>query len=317
VTDSNQPITAPDQPVPLEAPLTLKAPEPAAAVATTQAPGMVTLDQTAIPGLDVLVDQYAQALITVDPNSPDFAKQADQVRTMGDADIRQASQVSNRLLEKSVAEMKRTVGDGAKIPQTLLELRRTVEKLDPSETKGVKKLLGIIPKSNKITDYFQRYESSQQQLNAILMALYNGQDELRKDNADLDQEKVNLWETMQRLRQYIYVAEKLDSRLAAKVDELRLTDPERPFLYKNKLGEENDGRTKDRRNTGFERAALPHPGGQSEPGHETTAARWCTRSICYRSRCSGRYPCLVQDHRQRVSENGAPRQSLPLSGPAC
>ena len=188
---------------------------------------MVTLDESALPALDQLVDQYAQALITVDPNSPEFAKQADQVRTMGDADVRQAAQVSNRLLEKSIADMKRTVGDGAQIPQTLLELRRTVEKLDPSEAKGVKKLLGIIPKSSKVTDYFQRYESSQKQLNAILMALYNGQDELRKDNADLDQEKVNLWATMQRLRQYIYVAEKLDNKLAEKVEQLRLTDPER------------------------------------------------------------------------------------------
>jgi uncharacterized protein YaaN involved in tellurite resistance len=227
VTDPNQPIESAAERAPLEAPLTLKAPEPTTAVTTTQSRGMVTLDEAAIPGLDQLVDQYAQALVTVDPNSPDFAKQADQVRTMGDDDIRQSSQVSNRLLEKSVAEMKRTVGDGAQIPQTLLELRRTVEKLDPSETKGVKKLLGIIPKSNKITDYFQRYESSQKQLNAILMALYNGQDELRKDNADLDQEKVNLWATMQRLRQYIYVAEKLDKRLEEKVEQLRLTDPER------------------------------------------------------------------------------------------
>jgi uncharacterized protein YaaN involved in tellurite resistance len=188
---------------------------------------MVQLDEAAVPALDKLVDQYAEALITIDPNSPDFAKQAEQVRTMGDEDIRQASSVSNRLLQKSVADMKRTVGEGAKIPQTLLELRRTVERLDPAESKGVKKFLGLIPKSQKITDYFQKYESSQQQLNAILMALYSGQDELRKDNADLDQEKVNLWETMQRLRQYIYVAEKLDSQLAAKVEQLKLTDPER------------------------------------------------------------------------------------------
>jgi uncharacterized protein YaaN involved in tellurite resistance len=227
VSDPSQPIDSDSQPAPLEPPLTLTAPEPTAPVTRTQGPGMVTLDESALPALDQLVDQYAQALITVDPNSPEFAKQADQVRTMGDADVRQAAQVSNRLLEKSVADMKRTVGDGAQIPQTLLELRRTVEKLDPSEAKGVKKLLGIIPKSSKVTDYFQRYESSQKQLNAILMALYNGQDELRKDNADLDQEKVNLWATMQRLRQYIYVAEKLDNKLAEKVEQLRLTDPER------------------------------------------------------------------------------------------
>ena len=42
--------------------------------------------------------------------------------------------------------------------------------------------------------------------------LHDGQDELRKDNAALEQEKVHLWETMQRLGQYIYIAQHLGYR---------------------------------------------------------------------------------------------------------
>lgn len=230
MSDPNQPTNTganSGQAGPLEPPLLLTAPAPTTAVTQTEGPGMVPLDAAAIPPLDALVDQYAEALISVDPNSPAFAKQAEEVRTMGDDDIRKAAAVGNRLLEKSIADMKRSVGDGAEIPATLLELRRTVERLDPSQATGVKKILGIIPTGKRITDYFHRYESSQQQLNAILMALYSGQDELRKDNADLDQEKVNLWATMQRLRQYIYVSEKLDTKLAEKVEQLKLTDPQR------------------------------------------------------------------------------------------
>ena len=75
----------------------------------------------------------------------------------------------------------------------------------------------MIPFGDKIADYFRKYESAQSHLDAILKALYDGQDELRKDNAALEQEKLHLWETMERLTQYIYIAEQLDARLAAKI----------------------------------------------------------------------------------------------------
>ena len=65
------------------------------------------------------------------------------------------------------------------------------------------------------------------QLNAIVQSLYNGQDELRKDNAALNLEKQNLWDTMARLNQYIFIAERLDTELSTKIAEIEASDPER------------------------------------------------------------------------------------------
>src|SRR5205823_5366935 len=48
-----------------------------------------------------------------------------------------------------------------------------------------------------------------------------------KDNAALEQEKAHLWETMQRLAQYIYIADRLDQALTAKIAEIRATDPDK------------------------------------------------------------------------------------------
>ena len=214
---------------PLPSPLTLTAPEPPAAVVQTQAPELApAVDAAALPGLDAKVDDYISSLLSADAKSPEFAAKSNDVRTMGDADIRRAADTSNRLLQVPVKALNEGgLSNGSKVGTTLVELRRTVEDLDPKGATGAKKLLGMIPFGNKLRDYFQRYQSAQAHLNAIIQALYDGQDELRRDNASLNQEKQNLWTTMAQLNQYIYVAERLDARLSTTIAELDTTDPTR------------------------------------------------------------------------------------------
>ena len=108
---------------------------------------------------------------------------------------------------------------------TLLELRRTIEDLDPKEATG-QAVLGMVPFGDKVTDYFRKYRH-QSHLDGILHALRDGQDELGKDNAALNLEKQYLWDAMARLNQYVYVAERLDARLAAGISELEATDPDK------------------------------------------------------------------------------------------
>ncbi|MFV0461638.1 MAG: toxic anion resistance protein [Nostocoides sp.] len=208
--------------------LTLTAPEAPAPVVSTQAPKMApAVSAEAVPGLDAKVEDFMTAITAAAPKSPEFAAQADNVRTMGDADIRRAAETSNRLLNKPVQALKEGgLAEGSQVGKTLLELRRTVEDLDPSKLTGTRKFLGMIPMGDKVVDYFRRYQSSQTQLNGILHALRNGQDELTKDNVALNLEKTNLWATMGRLNQYIYIAENLDKRLAARIAEVEIADPE-------------------------------------------------------------------------------------------
>ncbi len=223
------------QPAPLQPPaaaessLALQAPAPPQAVAATAAPQMApAVEAAALPGLDAKVDSYLESLMTAKPRSPEFAAKATDVRTMGDSDIRQAAETSNRLLKSPVKALQEGgLSEGSKVGATLLELRRTVEDLDPKEATGAKKLLGMIPFGDRVTDYFRKYQSAEKHLDGILHALREGQDELGKDNAALNLEKQLLWDAMARLNQYVYVAERLDARLAAGVADLEVTDPER------------------------------------------------------------------------------------------
>src|SRR3954470_569774 len=230
-----QPAMAPLQPPTATAPgLILTAPAPSQPVAATAAPSLApAVDPAALPGLDSKVDSFLTSLMAAEPRSPEFAAKATDVRSMGDVDIRAAAESSNRLLQSPVRALQSGgLSEGSTVGQTLLDLRRTVENLDPKEATGAKKLFGMIPFGDKIEDYFRKYQSAQSHLEGILHALRNGQDEVGKDNAALNLEKQQLWDAMTRLNQYVYVAERLDSTLSAAIAELEATNPDKAKAFR-------------------------------------------------------------------------------------
>lgn len=225
---TDQPLAAPE-PSAEQGGLTLTAPEPAKPVAATAAPKMAPpVDPATLPALDAKVETFLQGLTETETRSPEFAKRATDVRTMGDQEIRNAAETSNRLLKSPVRALQQGgVSKESKVGQTLTELRRTVEDLDPKQATGPKKWLERLPFADRVTAYFKKYESAEKHLDAILHALRNGQDELSKDNASLNMEKQQLWDSMGRLNQYVYIAEQLDAKVAAKIAMMDETDPDR------------------------------------------------------------------------------------------
>src|SRR5581483_993979 len=208
----------------------LQPPAPVAAVEKEQAPQLVQLDPQTASGLDAKAEKFAGELGSLDIHSAEFQTKLKAIYDLGSQDIRDAASVSNRLLDKPTKAMESGVFDKTSdVSTSLVQLRRTVEDLDPSR-QGLfteKKLFGLIPFGNRLRDYFAKYQSGQSHLNAIIDALLRGQDELQQDNASIEQEKTGLWQTMANLRQYVYLAQKLDSALSGKVATLQASDPEK------------------------------------------------------------------------------------------
>jgi uncharacterized protein YaaN involved in tellurite resistance len=219
--------------------LVLEAPKPVAPVANTQAEGSVPLSEADRAKLDSMVASYLDSVSSLDTHSQAFSDKVKDIARLGDEDIRASAAVSNRLLEKPLAAMQNGgLTEASTVSRSLLALRHQVEDLDPA-TQGdllsPRKLLGLIPFGDRLRDYFDKYRSSQHQLDGIITALYHGQDELQRDNAAIEQEKVNLWAVMGRLRQYAYLAQQLDEALAAKIAAIEVTDPERAKVLKEDL----------------------------------------------------------------------------------
>ena len=219
--------------------LVLVVPQPVARVASTQAEGSVLLSEADRAKVDAMVSDYLESVSSLDTHSQAFSDKVKDIAKLGDDDIRASAAVSNRLLEKPLAAMQSGgLTEASEVSHSLLALRRQVEDLDPAHQGDLlspRKLLGLILFGDRLRDYFDKYRSSQHQLDAIITTLYHGQDELQRDNAAIEQEKVTLWAVMGRLRQYAYLAQRLDEALSAKVATIEATDPERAKVLKEDL----------------------------------------------------------------------------------
>ena len=234
-------IVAPvaDSPVPESSSLVLVPPSPVAIVEEPQATNSIKLDAPTLAKLDRLVASYVVAIASLDVNDPKFESRVADIRTLGDEDIKASAQVSSRLLNRPVGSIaKGGIATPTSVGGSLLQLRHQIDVLNPSKQGdlfGTRKLLGVIPFGDRLRNYFARYQSSQGHINAIVAGLQNGQAELAKDNADLDKEKENLWQTMERLRQYIYLAQKLDASLTDRISTVEAKDPERARILREDM----------------------------------------------------------------------------------
>ncbi|MFC9388205.1 toxic anion resistance protein [Streptomyces venezuelae] len=208
-----------------DTPLVLTPPEPVPPVRAEQASGLVPLDESVRTEMSRKADEYVGSLSGLDPRSPEFAGRIGEIAALGAGEMRSAAQQSNRMLDRTI----RSLGSGgsggsgsgaqSRVGSSLVELRRTVEDLDPRDApgKGLKGLLSKLPGGNKLRDHVARYASSQATLNRIVGSLRGGQDELRRDNAALQTERARLWETMGKLQEYAVLTDALDAAVEQRI----------------------------------------------------------------------------------------------------
>ena len=217
----------------------LEAPAPVAVVPVESAGGRVKLKAEDISELDQQVKAFIDDITAHDSQDPKFKEAVARIHSMGNKDIEASAAVSNRMLDRPVKSMQNGLFDkGAEIGRGLIDLRRQIEELDPSrqgDLFSMRKLLGLIPLGNRVADYFDRYQSSQTHLNAVIEALKRGKDELMRDNAAIEQEKVNLWTLMERLEKYIYIGRKLDAQLDTRARALEATDAEKARVVREEM----------------------------------------------------------------------------------
>jgi uncharacterized protein YaaN involved in tellurite resistance len=209
--------------------LVLTPPEPVAPVPAEKAETLIPVDDATRDSLAQRAKTYVDELAALDPRAPEFMTKIGQVTTLGDGEMRASAGAANRMLNRSVSALAGAKGDQAdaqkRVATGLVELRRTVEDLDPKDVGKVtgRKFLAKLPFGKSLRDFVSRYQSANVNINKIVASLRSGQDELRRDNAAIQNERANLWATMGKLQEYAVLASALDAaveqRIAATPDE--------------------------------------------------------------------------------------------------
>ncbi|WP_327728011.1 toxic anion resistance protein [Streptomyces sp. NBC_00487] len=203
-----------------EAGFTLTPPEPVAAVPREKAGGLVPVEESVRTDMARKAEEYVRGLAGLDARSPEFAGRVGEITSLGAGEMRTAAAQSNRMLERTVRSLPDKGGDAqSQVSGSLVELRRVVEDLDPRDLPASRgrKFLSRLPGGNKLRDHVAKYASAQGTLNRIVGSLRGGQDELRRDNAALQTERVRLWETMGKLQEYVVLTEALDTAVEAHI----------------------------------------------------------------------------------------------------
>ncbi|MFI0514321.1 toxic anion resistance protein [Streptomyces sp. WSLK1-5] len=206
---------------------TLTPPEPVAAVPREKAGGLVPVDDSVRTDTARKAAAYVEALAVLDARSPEFAGKVGEITALGAGEMRSAAAQSNRMLERTVRSLPDKGGDAqSQVAGSLVELRRVVEDLDPRDLPAAKgrRFLSRLPGGTRLRDHVAKYASAQGTLNRIVGSLRGGQDELRRDNAALQTERVRLWETMGKLQEYVVLTEALGTAVEQHIS--AVGDPE-------------------------------------------------------------------------------------------
>ncbi|MEV7815416.1 toxic anion resistance protein [Streptomyces flaveolus] len=192
----------------------LTPPDPVPPVPKEKAGGLVPVDDGVRTDMARKATAFVEQLAALDARSPEFAGKVGEITALGAGEMRTAAVQSNRMLERAVRSLPDKGGDAqGKVAGSLVELRRVVEDLDPRDLPANKgrRFLSKLPGGSKLRAYLAKYASAQGNLNRIVGALRGGQDELRRDNAALQTERVRLWETMGKLQEYVVLTQALDT----------------------------------------------------------------------------------------------------------
>ena len=176
------------------------------------------------------VEQSARELAANVLSNPSDRELARRVSAIG-TDAQKRSGAATGLLQTRVGTLLKDMdGDSAKIPQGLMELRKTMDKINPSavakDSQGwLSRLLRRTPVvGDALANIAVRYETVQTSIDAIIGSLLAGRDELLQDSIELDRLYKEVQESQTQMGQAAYLGElvwnDLESRLESSTDQM-------------------------------------------------------------------------------------------------
>lgn len=165
-------------------------------------------------------------------------RQRRAVDEMGLALQHQAARQSE-MLKTPLRQLASQGEDGGPVARALQDLRGRMSNLDPQqhhlEPKPMDRLLRLIPGfTTRVQRYFQRFETAQQALDAIIAELTAGRDSLNRDNITLNDDQQAMRQMLDQLRRQVELGRLIDARMTRSLSEIP-DEPRRRFVEEELL----------------------------------------------------------------------------------
>lgn len=217
--------------------LKLVPPEPVLVVAPETAPALLPENAASDAVATQKADAFLARLDSIDPRSPELQRLAQDVATVGAAEVAASAKITARVLDRprllTSTELSRQAGPES-VAATLAELREAVADLDPARARKVTGLRKLFSRGGE-ADFAARYGKAQDKIDRIVRTLYTGQERLRRANAKIHTERTRMWEVMTALSEDVSVLAELDRLLDTRIAEIRPVDPERATALTSEL----------------------------------------------------------------------------------
>jgi uncharacterized protein YaaN involved in tellurite resistance len=204
-------------------------------------PAAIHAEAEADPELEAKARQFADALTAVDPEHVENHYEAKRaVEEMGRALQTEAAHRS-KMLQQPIRALSEHGGEGGPVAKSLIDLKLEVEALDPARfdfSPGwLSRMLGYLPGvGTPVKRYFTKFESSQTVIDAIIKALENGREQLKRDNVTLREDQRAMRELTQKIERQIKLGQLVDQHLEYKLSrEIQTTDPRQGFVQEELL----------------------------------------------------------------------------------
>ncbi len=178
-------------------------------------------------GLENQANKLFEQTINLEPHTEEASQLIAKITKIGDAEIKVVGASADAVLNKPLKSLRQDEG-GDSTADALKNLREVIIKLDPKkrlEATGEQGILSFFnPFKKKVDSYMAEYKSSESLINDIVTSLLNGKEELEKDNAWLKNERANMYKSMQKMEQYVYLIGRLDEKISESLPQIKAED---------------------------------------------------------------------------------------------
>lgn len=182
-----------------------------------------TLDAKAAARLKAVAREFAGSFLALDVHNPEFERSIRQITTIGSEEVRKLSEQARLTLSRSTMRDRAV----AAINAQLARLRLVLDRLTPGEDiLKPKKFLGIFGRTSPISTYFDRYLSSEAEIEAALSTMMESRDMLFRDNVAISGHRAASRPLLAALAEAIAMCANLDERfekLCSQLDNNDLT----------------------------------------------------------------------------------------------